>query len=247
MKADPFVQLRLLDLQATDTTLDQLAHRRATLPEIAELASLEGRLAGLRDEIVRVSTEDSDLGREQTKIETDVELVQTRAKRDQQRLDSGAVSSPKELENLQHEIGSLGRRQGDLEDQVLEVMEKREEVQGRLAALTAQRDELLAQQAAALERQSAAFGAIDADSVKAADERGVLAASIPADLMALYEKVRASSGGTGAAALYRGACQGCRLSLSGQDLATVRDAPSDEVMRCEECRRILIRTGESGL
>ncbi len=247
MKADPFVQLRLLDLQAADTTLDQLAHRRSTLPEIAELASLEARLTALRDDIVRVSTEDHDLGREQTKIETDVELVQTRAKRDQQRLDSGSVSSPKELENLQHEIGSLGRRQGDLEEQVLEVMEKREEVQGRLAALTAQRDELLAQKEAATERQSVAFEAIDGDRGKSTDERSSLAGSIPDDLLALYEKVRASSGGTGAAALYRGACQGCRLSLSGQDLVNVRDAPSDEVLRCEECRRILIRTAESGL
>jgi uncharacterized protein len=247
VKADPFVQLRLLDLQAADTTLDQLAHRRATLPETAELASLEGRLSTLRDEIVRVETEDSDLGREQSKIETDVELVRTRATRDQQRLDSGAVSSPKELENLQHEIASLSRRQGDLEDQVLEVMERREDVQSRLAELAAQRDELVAQQTAALDRQIAAFGAIDADAAKATDERSSLAATIPDDLLALYEKVRASNGGTGAAALYRGACQGCHLSLSGQDLATVRDAPSDEVMRCEECRRILIRTGESGL
>jgi predicted nucleic acid-binding Zn-ribbon protein len=247
VKADPFVQLRLLDLQALDTTLDQLAHRRATLPEIAELAGLDSRLAELRDAIVLVSTEDHDLGREQTKIETDVELVQTRAKRDQQRLDSGAITSPKELENLQHEIASLGRRQGDLEDQVLEVMEKREEVQGRLAALTAQRDQLTAQREAALERQTIAFGSIDADSAKAAEERSVMAATMPEDLLALYEKVRASSGGTGAAALYRGACQGCHLSLSGQDLADMRDAPSDEVRRCEECRRILIRTGESGL
>ena len=126
-------------------------------------------------------------------------------------------------------------------------MEKREEVQGRLAALTAQRDELLAQQRRPRERQTVAFDGIDADRGKATDQRTSLAASIPDDLLALYEKVRASSGGTGAAALYRGACQGCRLSLSGQDLVNVRDAPSDEVMRCEECRRILIRTGESGL
>jgi uncharacterized protein len=246
VKADPFVQLRLLDLQALDTTLDQLAHRRATLPEIAELASVGARLAELRDEIVRVSTEDSDLGREQSKIETDVELVRTRANRDQKRLDSGGAS-PKELESLAHEITSLGRRQGDLEDQVLEVMERREEVQGRLASLTKQQNELAAQQEQALERQAVAFGAIDADSSRASQERATLAAGIPDDLMALYEKVKASSGGTGAAALHRGACQGCRLSLSGHDLAVVRDAPSDEVMRCEECRRILIRTGESGL
>ena len=247
MKADPFVQLRLLDLQALDTTLDQLAHRRHTLPEIAELAGLDSRLAELRDTIVLVTTEDHDLGREQSKIETDVELVQTRAKRDQQRLDSGSISSPKELENIQHEITSLGRRQGDLEDQVLEVMEKREEVQGRLAALTTQRDELTAQRSQARDRQTVAFSSIDADSTKASEERTTMAVTIPEDLLALYEKVRASSGGTGAAALYRGACQGCHLSLSGQDLAAVRDAPSDEVRRCEECRRILIRTGESGL
>ncbi len=92
-----------------------------------------------------------------------------------------------------------------------------------------------------------AFAAIDADRVKATDERTMLAEGMPEDLLALYEKVRAGSGGTGAAALYRGACQGCHLSLSGQDLVNVRDAPSDEVVRCEECRRILIRTGESGL
>ena len=108
VKADPFVQLRLLDLQALDTTLDQLAHRRRHAARDRR-AGVARRAAGRRcaTSIVRVSTEDHDLGREQSKIETDVELVATRAKRDQQRLDSGAITSPKELENLQHEIGSL--------------------------------------------------------------------------------------------------------------------------------------------
>ena len=247
MKADPFVQLRLLDLQALDTTLDQLAHRRATLPEIAELATLNGQLSGLRDEIVRVATDDSDLGREQSKIETDVELVASRSKRNQQRLDSGSVSSPKELENLQHEIGSLQRRQGDLEEQVLEVMEKREGVQNRHAALTAERDRLAVAASDALERQSVASTNINTNNTKTSSNHTNLTKNLPNNLLTLYEKVRASSGGTGAAALYRGACQGCHLSLSGQDLADVRAAPSDEVRRCEECRRILIRTGESGL
>lgn len=247
MKAAPQAQLRLLDLQALDTRLDQLAHRRASLPETAELAGIDGQLAALRGEIVRVETDDSDLAREQSKIETEVELVAGRAARDQQRLDAGQVSSPRELENLQHELVSLGKRQSDLEDQVLEVMERRETLQGRLTELRAQNDRLLARQRELGETQSAAFAEIDAEAADASGRRAALAGELPPDLMTLYEKVRAASGGVGAAALQRGQCQGCHLSLSGSDLAAVRAAADDEVVRCEECRRILVRTAESGV
>ena len=122
MKADPFVQLRLLDLQALDTSLDQLAHRRRTLPELAEIARLDGLVAAMRDDVVRAETEVADLGRDERRIEADVDVVRSRMARDQQRLDSGQVGSPRELENLQHELGSLARRQGDREEQELEVM-----------------------------------------------------------------------------------------------------------------------------
>jgi predicted nucleic acid-binding Zn-ribbon protein len=157
------------------------------------------------------------------------------------------VSSPRELENLQSEIESLRRRQADLEEAELEVMEKREVVQNRLAELRAERDAVAAELVTTEERRDATFAEIDADADKTTRQRAELAATIPADLLALYEKVRAASAGVGAAALHRGRCEGCHLQLNTTDLNRLRDAPADDVVRCEECRRILVRTAESGL
>ena len=247
MKAAPDDQLRLLDVQALDTTLDRLAHRRRTLPEIEQAQQLDARITQLAGDVVLVETEDSDLGREQSKLEADIDLVRTRQDKDQQRLDAGQVSSPRELENLQSEIESLRKRQSDLEDEELEIMEKREVVQARLQELRDEREQLLATLAETEQRRDATFAEIDAEHEKTAQQRAELAAAVPHDLLALYEKVRAASAGVGAAALHRGRCEGCHLQLNTTDLNNLREAAEDEVVRCEECRRILVRTAESGL
>ena len=247
MKAAPQAQLRLLDLQEVDTALDRLAHRRRTLPEIAEIDRHEARLAELRDAIVGTETELSDADREQRKVENDVDMVRTRMARDQQRLDTGAVSHAKELESLKHELDSLAKRQGDLEEIVLEHMERREEIEGRLAALRAEQESVSAELAAATQRRDEAFATIDADAAAHAGERALMAADLPPDLLALYEKLRANAGGQGAAALARGQCMGCRLPLPPTELSKARTAAEDEVLRCDECGRILVRTPESGL
>jgi predicted nucleic acid-binding Zn-ribbon protein len=246
VKAPADSQLRLLDLQELDTALDRLAHRRRSLPELAEIERLDARLAELRDLVVGAETELSDAEREQRKVENDVDVVVTRMTRDQQRLDTGAVSHAKELESLKHELDSLAKRQGDLEDLVLEHMERSGAIESRLAALRSERESLTADLASATERRDAAFAEIDADAAARAGERSGVAAELPEDLLALYEKVRASSG-TGAAALHRGQCQGCHLTLPPTDLSRFRAAPEDEVLRCEECRRILVRRPDSGL
>jgi predicted nucleic acid-binding Zn-ribbon protein len=147
--AEPAAQLRLLDLQALDSRLDQIAHKRRTLPQLATITELEGRLAALRDRIVASETEVDDLERGLAKAEADVEQVRTRAARDQELLASGRVGSAKDLENLQHEVASLARRQGDLEDAELEVMEKLEDARAALGVLTTERDGLRAQLEAA--------------------------------------------------------------------------------------------------
>ncbi|HWB66512.1 MAG TPA: C4-type zinc ribbon domain-containing protein [Mycobacteriales bacterium] len=247
MNAAPEEQLRLLDLQALDSTLDRLRHRRATLPELEQIEALEQKARELADDIVRAETEDSDLGREQAKVDADVELVRNRMQRDQQRLDSGQVGSPKELENLQSEITSLHRRQTELEDAELEVMEQREAVQARLAELRHAQGETATALADTERRRDTAVTEIDAEVEKTATQRAETAGALPADLVALYDKLRASSGGVGAAALHRGRCEGCHLQLNTTDLNRLRDAAPDEVLRCEECRRILVRTAESGL
>jgi predicted nucleic acid-binding Zn-ribbon protein len=247
VKAAPEDQRRLLDVQALDSSLDRLAHRRRTLPALERLASSQARQSEIDDDIVRAETDDSDLGREQAKVDADVELVRARMMRDQQRLDSGQVGSPRELENLQSEITSLRRRQGELEDVELEVMERREAVQTRLRELEAERVQVAQALEAAERERDTAWAEIDAEAEKASTDRAALAASLSPDLLALYEKLRESSGGVGAAALHRGRCEGCHLQLNTTDLNNLRAAPADEVVRCEECRRILVRTDESGL
>jgi hypothetical protein len=246
VKADPDAQRRLLDLQAIDTALAQLAHRRRTLPEHAELEKLARELSAIHDEQVRAQVAVDDLDRDIARLERDIEQVRSRKDKDQARLDSGRGPA-RELEALQHELASLTRRQTELEDAELELMEQREQAQAkvdevtqRLAAaqqrreeLERRRDEVLAQLAKDEEFRNAG--------------RAPLVADLPADLVALYERIREASGGIGAALLRAGRCEGCRLELSGADRARVRAAAPDEVVRCDECRRILVRTAESGL
>ncbi len=240
-------QQRLLDLQAQDSRLDQLDHQRRRLPEHEAIAAGTARLSELGSLIVAAETEESDIGREQIKAETDVDQVVSRAARDQQRLDKGQVGSPRELQSLQHEMETLARRQADLEDVALEIMERREATQARLAALSAERAQRQAEVSAAEQRRDEQLAVLDAEAAEVGERRKALAEALPADLMALYERLRAHGNGVGAAALRQRRCDGCRLEIGGTDLQKFRTAPEDAVLRCEECGRILVRTPESGL
>jgi uncharacterized protein len=245
MKADPQAQRRLLDVQAIDTALAQLAHRRKSLPEYAELDRLARELSAMEDERVRHQVGVDDLDRDIARLEKEVDQVRARATRDQSRLDAG-TGPARELEALQHELGTLARRQSELEDAELELMEQREEAQGVLdeveQRLTTARD----QRTEAERRRDETLSQIDRDVEFRRSGRAPLVADLPADLVQLYEKIREQTG-VGAALLRSGRCGGCRLELSGSERARVKAAPPDEVVRCEECRRILVRTEESGL
>lgn len=247
LKADPTIQLRLLDLQDRDTRLTQLDHRATHLPESAELADVEGRLRRSRDEVVAAETIASDLEDEQKRADRDVEQVRERRARDQELLDSGTIGDPKQLQSIQAELENLGRRQTDLEDVELEIMERVEGARAAVQQLTTQRDTLAQQQAELSATVAAKLAEIQDERGGVESERREIASDIPSDLMALYDKIRGEQGGVGAAPLHRGACQGCRLSLPPTELEVLRSAAADEVVRCEECRRILVRTPESGL
>jgi uncharacterized protein len=246
VKASPEAQLRLLELADLDAELGRIAGRRRSLPEHAELEQLDQRDAQLRDTVAALEAQEGDLRRAQAKAEADVEQVRSRVDRDRSRLDAGRVSNPRELENLQSEIVSLTRRQSDLEEIVLDVMERLETAQHGHQASTAERAQIASRRQEVMARRDVALGELAELSGKAEARRGTVAAEIPADLIKLYEQLRAQHG-VGAAALRRGQCEGCHLSLNTVDLNTIRAAAPDEVLRCEECRRILVRTAESGL
>jgi uncharacterized protein len=247
LNADPAAQRRLLDLQAADLELDQLAHRRETLPEAAEARSLAAEHARIRNEEVTVATEIADLERDQRRADADVEQVRQRKDRDRQRLDAGQVSSPKELESLQSEIVSLERRQAVLEEAELEIMQRLEDAQRRAAQLGADRIEVERRGREAQRARDDAWAGIDDAAQTVRHERELIAAQLPADLLALYEKTRAERGGIGAVEIRQRRCEGCRITIDPADLNRIRAAAPDLVVRCEECRRIQVRTAESGL
>jgi predicted nucleic acid-binding Zn-ribbon protein len=246
VKADPTAQAALLDLQAQDAILAQLQHRKKSLPEIAMIADLQARLKELDGQRIEHETAVSDLARAQKKADAEVELVKTRRTRDEERLSSGAISNPKDLASLQHELVALERRISTLEDDELEIMESLEEAQARVTNVQGDIDAVtteLEQQTAA---RDAALSEIDDRAAHAQAERETTAAIVPDDLIALYDKVRGQYG-VGAAALRARRCEGCRLEINGADLRELKAAPEDDVLRCPECSRILVRTAESGL
>jgi predicted nucleic acid-binding Zn-ribbon protein len=244
VKASPDAQRRLLDVQAIDTALAQLAHRRKSLPELAELEKVARELSALEDERVRAQVAVDDLDRDIARFEKDIEQVRTRKDRDQARLKAGGAV--REIEGLQHELATLNRRQSELEDGELELMEQRETAEQALSAVQKRLADAAARRAAAEAGRDAATADIIKEQEFKAASRGPLVADLPADLVTLYDKIRAESG-LGAALVRSGRCGGCRIELYGADLARVKSAPADEVVRCEECRRIMVRTAESGL
>lgn len=245
MNADPAVQRRLLDLAEVDRELGRLAHRRRTLPELAELSQAEAAVRSAKDALVAVETTAGDLDRDIRRIERDVDGVRTRTDRDNALL-AGSGIGAKQASELQHELETLARRQSVLEDEQLELMERREavgmDVEHSGAALATAEDKV----GEITARRDTALADIDAAQAGRTRDRATVVADLPADLLALYERRREQQG-TGAAALVARQCRACRLELDRTALAALRDAPADAVVRCEECGVILVRTPESGL
>jgi predicted nucleic acid-binding Zn-ribbon protein len=247
VKADPSAQVRLLDLQELDSHADQLRHQRRTLPEKALVEELT-RGRGELDDLARdARIEVDDLAVEQAKVDADVEQVKTRRQRDQQRIDQGLISNPKDIQRMQQEMVSLERRITSLEDDEIEVMERAEEAQRTFDSLTAQLTDTDAEIADLTAKRDARLADIDQSLAELDSRRGPIVADLPADLLALYDRLRESKGGVAAALLRARRCAGCNLDLDHAEVATIRAAADDEVVRCEDCSRILVRTSESGL
>lgn len=237
----------MLDVQEIDSRIALLQYRLGNVPETAQIAALKQERTVLDNKLRDARIVVDDLTVEQKRADRDVEQVKTRRKRDLDRIDQGLITSPKDLARMQHELDSLERRISNLEDAELEVMEQLEAAQGVVDALTAELatlDERLA--VLAVSRDEKASGLEEElRSLEAA--RGPAVEGLPEDLLALYDRLRAQRGGVGAAALRARQCTGCRLTLDNKELAVIAAAPSDRVIRCEECTRILVRNSESGL
>ncbi|WP_353647878.1 C4-type zinc ribbon domain-containing protein [Nakamurella sp. A5-74] len=239
-KADPFEQHRLIDLAETDRAINGAKHRRQTLPELAVLAAAAPRLMELRTARILADTDVSDLQRDSRKLDGEIDQVRARSERDNQRLAAGTMPM-KDLTNLQHELESLARRQGVLEDQSLELMERAESAEQTQAAAVAAHEALQQEVAAAETRRDDAFADLDDEISRLEAVRAEQVSHFSADLLALYEKIRAT-GRIAAARLNGAQCQACRLSLDAVAIGRIRAAAVDDVVRCDECGAILIRS-----
>jgi hypothetical protein len=239
MKASPSDQRQILDIQRHDLALTALAHKLATLPEIAALSAATVKSNNTRDLRIAAETELSDVNRELKRAEGDVEQVVARLQKDETRLNSG-TATPKELESLQHEVVSLNARRAELEEVELEVMLRVDGIKARIDELKELESTLATQIAELTDRKNVASLALESESAQLKTERAATVTSVDKAIYDLYEKIR-SGGGAGAAALLGGQCLGCNLSINSVDLKRMLDSAEDEVIRCEECRCILVR------
>lgn len=240
MKSEVAQQRSLLGLAEIDAELGRLAHRAAHLPEQQryDQALADQREAADRVGVLGVACEDVDA--EIAKLEAEVEGVRKREDRDRGLLDGGSVSDSKQLEELQHELGTLQRRQSSLEDSLLEVMERREQLAAEQAQAQARLDACDAEVAAARNARDEALAGVEDSRTERSAHRTELAATLDAELVALYENRRASSG-VGAGRLEAGRCGACRIELDRGEIGRISAAPEDEVLHCPECRAILVR------
>lgn len=230
----------LLRLQELDTEMDQLRHRRGTLPQLERRRSLRTELAGARESLEAVATQLRAVRSAQKEAEDHASLLRDKAAEVDRSLYDGTVTAHKELESLQEELASLRARADDLDDRQLELMEEAEpldaEVAERSGAIASLEDELAAVEA----EITVARAEIDAQLEALAPRRDEVAASLPAQLLSAYGPLREGLG-VAVARLVAGRCEGCHLEIPSAELEALRRAPDDAVISCPECLRILVR------
>jgi hypothetical protein len=244
LTASPAAQRVLLDVQAIDTTLQQLAHRERSLPERAAVDALKAQADVMREFVSGRRGEREDAGLELGRVESDVQVVEARIARDSGRLQ--ASSSVKDIQGLEHELESLRGRLSNLEEIELSVMEKVETLEGELGAATDSLTQHLLQLAVVERARDTALVALGEERAEALAQRATLVVTVPDDVLALYEKQRERYG-LGASHLRARVSSASGVELTGSDLAAVRHAAPDAVLLCPDSNAILVRTDESGL
>jgi uncharacterized protein len=231
----------LLTLQTHDTAADRLRHRRATLPERIALAEQAAARLDLEAQLAEATGRRDEVAREERRLDDEIRTLEARAKAEEARMYSGTISSPRELQAMQSDVEQLRRHARQLEDQELEVMERREAVEAEVTRLEAARAEVQTE----MDRLSAIIAeeeaVIDAELALELEAREALVPGIPQSMLGLYEEVRAANRGVGAARLVGPTCQACHLALPATEVDRIRHLPPDAMARCDHCGAILVR------
>lgn len=232
---------RLLEVQEHDTRVDQLRHRRAALPERAELAELEARRAGLEARSAGVRAERDERAGRQAALEAQIEAAKTRKAELERRMFGGHIAAARDLAAMDDEVRQLGRHVTELENREIEIMEQLEPLEGELQAADVERDSIDTRASELRATIGQAEKEIDAEIDAELSARAPLAAALPGELTTRYEALRRKLGGTGAARLTGNSCGGCHLTLPAMEVDRIKHAAPDSVITCENCGRILVR------
>jgi hypothetical protein len=238
MDVDHGALVRLLDLQAEDSAIRRLNEQRNSLPEAQRLTEVSDALSELEADLEIANKQSEEITREHARLEGEVDLADQKIAREEQRLFSGNVSNPKELGALQAEVAMLKRKKGELEDQLLEVMLQREQASETVARLESERNEASAEAEQLTARVGTLTGEIDAQLATHGSARAEIADALPDGLLKLYDQLRESKHGVGAAALEAGTCQGCHTKLPAKEIERLK--AEGGLQRCDNCRRILV-------
>jgi hypothetical protein len=240
VKSSAEEQRNLIELQDLDLQLARLDHQTKTLPVLKELAQATEAFESHDALAIASATEKSDIEVELRRSESDVEQVAARISKDQQFVDSGQASA-KDLQNLLGELQSLNRRKQELEEVELEIMVRIDEAETRRKHHESERARFAVEVERLTRERDLALGEIDTKRSEISRDRDAKAATISKELLELYLKIKDSNGGVGAARLKDGQCEGCRLGINAVELTRIKSLADDELVRCEECRRILVR------
>jgi predicted nucleic acid-binding Zn-ribbon protein len=231
----------LLALQGHDIAADRLRHRREALPERAVLAEATAALSELRARLEEAKGRRDDVLREERRLDDEVAALEAKAKSEEKRMYSGTVSSPRELQAMQADVTQLRRHARQLEDDELEVLERREALDAEVAQLETQASQVQSEIDRLADVIATAEAEIDAELATETKARQAVVPAIPGDVLALYEQVRAVNRGVGAARLAGATCQACHLALPATEVDRIRHLPPDALARCDHCGAILVR------
>jgi predicted nucleic acid-binding Zn-ribbon protein len=245
LNVEPTIQAKLLDLAAADAELTRIEHRRKVLPEQQQVQRLEEERTARKDAAVKVEIMLDDFDRDIRKLENEVDAVRKREERDKDMLEGGSVGA-KQLSELQHELGSLQRRRSVLEDDLLDVMERREAAVADHQHAGANLSKAEQDLADAQRQRDAALADLQVSAQRCVSDREQLVGRFPAEMLSVYEKQRAQHG-VGAALLQARRCGACRIELDRGEIARIAKTEPGIVVRCSECGAILVRTKQSGL
>ncbi len=229
---------RLLDLQAEDSAIKRLEERKTALPEAQRLAEIKEQLDEITSDVAVAESRSKAIHLDYDRFEGEIEIVDTKIAKEEQRLFSGAVSNPKELGALQAEVEMLKRKKSELEDQLLEVMEQREQALSTHERLRSEQSEMSSESDRLSKEVESITHDIEAQLASHNAKRTETAAEIPDDILNLYDEIRAAKGGIGAAALESGTCQGCHTQLANKEVERLKSEGG--LQRCDNCRRILV-------